>query len=300
MPELAEVETPKNAGYMSRSRSSSKEKIKKEEQELKELIAKQQGEGVQEGTEEAQEVSAGETREETAVQEETLTEEEKSFKTRYGDVRRHLAAKEKEFDAKLKELEDQLGNTKKLVPPKSDEDIAEWASKYPDVAGIVETIAEKKARQLFDKANIQLEELSKAKSEATRSLAENDIRESHKDFDKLRDSDEFHNWVEVQPKWVQNALYENTDDAASVIRVLDLYKIDNGLTPSAKKSKAKDAASLVNKGSKTNVDAEEMADTIKESDIAKMSDRQYSDNVEKINTAIRSGKMIYDLSGNRR
>ena len=300
MPELAEVETPKNAGYMSRSRSSSKEKIKREEQELKELIAKEQGEGVQEGTEEAQEVSAGETREETAVQEETLTEEEKSFKTRYGDVRRHLAAKEKEFDAKLKELEDQLGNTKKLVPPKSDEDIAEWASKYPDVAGIVETIAEKKARQLFDKANIQLEELSKAKSEATRSLAENDIRESHKDFDKLRDSDEFHNWVEVQPKWVQNALYENTDDAASVIRVLDLYKIDNGLTPSAKKSKAKDAASLVNKGSKTNVDAAEMADTIKESDIAKMSDKQYSDNVEKINTAIRSGKMIYDLSGNRR
>ena len=61
MPELAEVETPKNAGYMSRSRSSTKEKIKREEQELKELIAKQQGEGVQEGTEEAQEVSAGET-----------------------------------------------------------------------------------------------------------------------------------------------------------------------------------------------------------------------------------------------
>ena len=35
MPELAEVEKPKNAGYMSRSRSSVKEKIKKEEQELK-------------------------------------------------------------------------------------------------------------------------------------------------------------------------------------------------------------------------------------------------------------------------
>ena len=300
MPELAEVETPKNAGYMSRKRTGNKDRIKKDEQELKELLAQREGEGVSEGTEESQEVSSEETTEEVAVSSEALSEEEKSFKTRYGDVRRHLAAKEKEFSTKIKELEEQLGQTEKLVPPKSDEDIAAWAEQYPDVAGIVETIAEKKAQQLFSKANIQLEELSKAKSEATRSRAENDIRESHKDFDKLRDSDEFHNWVEVQPKWVQNALYENTDDAASVIRVLDLYKIDNGLSPSAKKSKAKDAASLVNKGSKTSVDAEEMADTVRESEIDKMTDKQYEENAEKINTAIRSGKMIYDLSGNRR
>ena len=300
MPELAEVETPKNAGYMSRTRSSVKEKIKKEEQELKELIAKQQGEGVQEGTEKSQEVSAGETREETAVSDEGLSKEEESFKKRHGDLRRHLTAKEKEYTARIKELEEQVGQTKKLVPPKSDEDIAAWAKEYPDVAGIVETIAEKKAQQLFDKANIQIEELNKAKSEATRSRAENDIRESHKDFDKLRDSDEFHNWVDIQPKWVQNALYENTDDAASVVRVLDLYKIDKGLTASDKKNQAKAAASLVDKGSKTNVDAAELADTVKESEIAKMTDKQYEANQEKIQNAMRSGKMIYDLSGNRR
>ena len=38
-------------------------------------------------------------------------------------------------------------------------------------------------------------------------------------------SDEFHDWVDEQPKWVQDALYENSDDPASVIRVIDLYKI---------------------------------------------------------------------------
>jgi hypothetical protein len=31
-----------------------------------------------------------------------------------------------------------------------------------------------------------------------------------------------------------------------------------------------------------------------------MTDRQYEANQEKIQNAIRSGKMIYDLSGNRR
>ena len=286
MPELENVEAQKTAGYMSRSRSKYKDKIKKEEEELKQLM-EQQGQATEEKVEEAK-------------PEVELSDEEKSFKTRYGDVRRHLAAKEKEYNAKIKELEDKLGQTEKLVPPKSDDDIAAWAEKYPDVAGMVETIADKRAKQMFDKANIQLEELNKAKEEATRSRAENEIRKAHEDFDQLRDSDQFHNWVEEQPKWVQNALYENTDDAASVIRVIDLYKVDNGLTRSDTKNKRKAAASLVDRGSKTKVDPTEMSDKIKESDIAKMSDMEYAKHADKITEAHRSGKIIYDLSGNAR
>ena len=286
MPELENVEAQKTAGYMSRSRSKYKDKIKKEEEELKELM-EQQGQATEEKIEEAK-------------PEVELSDEEKSFKTRYGDVRRHLAAKEKEYNAKIQELQSQLDKTKQLVPPKSDQDLQAWVDKYPDVAGIVETIADKKARQMFDKANLQIEELNKAKEEATRSRAENEIRKAHSDFDELRDSDKFHDWVEAQPKWVQNALYENTDDAASVVRVIDLYKVDNGLTRSDKKNKTKAAASLVDKGSKTKVDPTEMSDTIKESDIAKMTDQQYEKNADKINEAHRAGKIIYDLSGNAR
>ena len=291
MPELENVETQKTAGYMSRTRSNYKDKIKKDEEELKQLVEEQ-----------------GKPKEEEKVEEKTeevkpeveLSDEEKSFKTRYGDMRRHLAAKEKEYNAKIKELEDQLGQTKKLVPPKSDEDLQAWVDKYPDVAGMVETIADKRAKQMFDKANIQLEELNKAKEEATRSRAENEIRKAHEDFDQLRDSDQFHNWVEEQPKWVQNALYENTDDAASVVRVIDLYKVDNGLTRSDKKNKTKAAASLVDRGSKTKVDPTESSDKIRESDIAKMSDAEYAKNADKITEAHRSGKIIYDVSGSAR
>ena len=291
MPELENVETQKTAGYMSRTRSKYKDKIKKDEEELKQLVEEQskpkEEEKVEEKTEEVK-------------PEVELSDEEKSFKTRYGDMRRHLAAKEKEYNAKIKELEDKLGETKKLVPPKSDEDLQAWVDKYPDVAGMVETIADKRAKQMFDKANIQLEELNKAKEEATRSRAENEIRKAHEDFDQLRDSDQFHNWVEEQPKWVQNALYENTDDAASVVRVIDLYKVDNGLTRSDKKNKTKAAASLVDRGSKTKVDPTESSDKIRESDIAKMSDAEYAKNADKITEAHRSGKIIYDLSGNAR
>ena len=291
MPELENVETQKTAGYMSRTRSKYKDKIKKDEEELKQLMEEQskpkEEEKVEEKTEEVK-------------PEVELSDEEKSFKTRYGDMRRHLAAKEKEYNAKIKELEDKLGETKKLVPPKSDEDLQAWVDKYPDVAGMVETIADKRAKQMFDKANIQLEELNKAKEEATRSRAENEIRKAHEDFDQLRDSDQFHNWVEEQPKWVQNALYENTDDAASVIRVIDLYKVDNGLTRSDKKNKTKAAASLADRGSKTKVDPTESSDKIRESDIAKMSDVEYAKNADKITEAHRSGKIIYDVSGSAR
>ena len=287
MPELDTIEQPKKV-LVNKKNSAYDEKIKKEEEELKELIDEQKGE-----------VETKETSKKDKEEVE-LTDEEKSFKTRYGDVRRHLAAKEKEYNAKIKELEDQLGQTKKLVPPKSDEDLQAWVDKYPDVAGMVETIADKRAKQMFDRANIQLEELSKAKEEATRSQAENAIREAHSDFDDLRDSDEFHNWVEEQPKWVQNALYENTDDAPSVVRVLDLYKVDNGLTRSDRKNKTKAAASLVDKGSKARVDITESSSKIKESDVQKMSDKDYEKNQEIIHEAIKSGKFVYDISGNAR
>ena len=287
MPELDTVEQPKKV-LVNKKNNVYDEKIKKEEEELKELIDEQKGE-----------VETKETSKKDKEEVE-LTDEEKSFKTRYGDVRRHLAAKEKEYNAKIKELEDQLGQTKKLVPPKSDEDLQAWVDKYPDVAGMVETIADKRAKQMFERANIQLEELSKAKEEATRSQAENAIREAHSDFDDLRDSDEFHNWVEEQPRWVQNALYENTDDAPSVVRVLDLYKVDNGLTRSDRKNKTKAAASLVDKGSKARVDITESSSKIRESDVQKMSDKDYEKNAEIIHEVIKSGKFVYDISGNAR
>jgi len=210
-----------------------------------------------------------------------------------------MQEKEKEWNEKFEAFEKRM-KKESIVPPKSDEDIEQWAKEYPDVAGIVETIAAKKAQEMFSKADARLQELDKAQSEAERVKAENAIRKAHDDFDDLRASDEFHNWAEEQPKWVQDALYENADDPASVIRVIDLYKVDKGLTKTARKAKAKDAASTVTRRSKTSVDVDESGDTIRESDVAKMSDKEFEAKSEEINKAIRSGKFVYDVSGNAR
>ena len=300
MPELAEVETQKTAGFVDRGYNHEKKRsrMEAEEEEIRKLEAEQRGE---EDTEEQQpEKEASEEKEaDTEVKEETLSAEEKSFKKRYGDLRRHMQDKEKEWDEKFKTFEKRL-EKESIIPPKSDEDIEEWAKEYPDVAGIVETIAAKKAQEMFSKAEARMQEFDKIQTEAERTKAESVIRKSHEDFDELRASEEFHTWVDEQPKWVQDALYENSDDPASVVRVIDLYKVDKGLTKTAKKAKAKDAASTVTKRTKTQVDVEDANDAIRESEVAKMSDMEFEERSDEINKAIRSGKFVYDVSGKAR
>lgn len=300
MPELAEVETQKTAGFVDRGYNHAKRKQRMEDEakEIAKLEAEARGETPVDEAEEVEETTQ-EAETNTEVKEETLSAEEKSFKKRYGDLRRHMQQKEKEWDEKFEAL--QKASTKAgIVPPKSDEDIEEWTNKYPDVAGIVETIAAKKAQEMFEKADTRLKELDEAQAEANRVKSENEIRKSHSDFDDLRQSDEFHDWADAQPKWVRDALYENADDPASVVRVIDLYKSDKGLTKEAKKANKKAAASPVSKRSKTEVDVDDANGSIRESEVARMSDKEFEERSDEINKAMRNGKFIYDVSGNAR
>ena len=286
MPELQTIETPKTAGFVDSNYSRHRKRIEEDEKELEELEAAEPKE--EEQVEAKQE-----------VEDKDLSREEKSFKKRYGDVRRHMQQKEKEWEEKLAVLENRLTN-ENIRPPKSDEDIELWAEKYPDVASIVATIAAKKAKEMFSRAESRFEELDAKEAEMSRVSAESTIREAHSDFDKLRESDEFHNWVDAQPQWAQDALYQNSDDPDSVIRIIDLYKIDNNLTKSDPSAKRKSAASAIKKGKKTQLDANNAGGSFKESDISKMSAKEYEKQEEAITASIRSGKFIYDLSGSAR
>ncbi|MAO21316.1 MAG: hypothetical protein CMJ25_11255 [Phycisphaerae bacterium] len=314
MANMATMESPKSAGFVQRGSNHSRKqkRLEQEEAEIARLEAEARGEEVTESE------SGGEDTEDTSVQatddtqqEETqeasetqeddsnLSAEEKSFKKRYGDLRRHMQEKEKEFNEKLEALTTKTKRSN-IVPPKSDDDIDAWAKEYPDVAGIVETIAAKKAKELFSKAESRLSELDEAHNEALRIKAENQIRKTHDDFDELRSSESFHDWADEQPKWVKDALYENMDDPASVIRVIDLYKVDNGMTPAARTQSKKAAASTVTKGSRTSIDAKGLQGQIKESDVAKMSTQEFEKRQDEITEAMRKGKFVYDMSGGAR
>ena len=282
----SEVEAPKKVAFANRKYSNA-ERIQREEEELEKLIAEQKGEVEQ--VEEPQET-------------EPANAEEKSFKKRYGDLRRHQQQKEKEYEDRIKALETQLNQATKseIKLPKSDEDIDAWASKYPDVAAIVETIAIKKAKEQAQGLEDRVREIDEMKANAAREKAEVELLKLHPDFGTIRDSDDFHEWAEEQPKWVQDALYENDADARSAARAIDLYKADRNIT-TKKSASSKDAARSVgarNERSKPSSDA--MSGAIRESDVQKMSATEYEKNADDIMEAIRTGNFIYDLSGSAR
>jgi len=85
---------------------NNEDRLKKDEEELEQLLNEQKGEAVE-------------------PEPEPKNAEEKSFKKRYGDLRRHQQEKEKEFAVKIEALQSQLNDaTKKEINlPKSDEDI---------------------------------------------------------------------------------------------------------------------------------------------------------------------------------
>lgn len=138
------------------------------------------------------------------------------------------------------------------------------------------------------------------KATATREKAEVELLKLHPDFGEIRDSDDFHNWAEEQPKWVQEALYENDEDARSAARAIDLYKADKNIKPK-KSASSKDAArSVGTRNERSKPQSDPMGNAIRESDVQKMSAVQYEKNSDEIMEAIRTGNFIYDLSGSAR
>ena len=290
MPELTEVETPKNAGFVQNKSTltANRKRIEQDEAELKALMEAR--------TESPTEEESTETKEaNTEAKEETLSAEERTYKKRYSDLRKHLNKQSEE----IKELKAQMEEAAKgqLLPPKSDEEIDAWTKKYPEIASIVETKAAKIAEEKFAKADKRLQEIDKLNAETQRTKAENAIRNIHPDFDELRESDDFHNWAGEQPKWVQDALYENQDDPRSVVRVIDLFKVDNGMDIKSKKKTTKEAASQVKTKRTTKIDGEGVSGQILESQVQKMSAKEYEARSDDIMEAMRTGKFVYDLSG---
>lgn len=271
-------------------RNANKKRIEEEEAELEALMKGDQEE--QETTEEL--VDDGP---------EPEGAEEKTFKKRYGDLRRHAQKTESDLQKQIDDLRTQLeASTKKEIQyPKSESELESWMEQYPDVAQIVETIAMKKAHEQASEFESKFKQIDEMKQEAQKEKAEAELMRLHPDFEQIRDTDDFHNWVEDQPKWVQDALYDNDSDAKSAARAIDLYKADMGITAKTKSSSNKDAAKAVaTRSERSAPESDETKSYIKESDVNKMSTQQYEIAADEIAEAIRTGKFIYDLSGSAR
>jgi len=286
--EIVEVQDAPKTMMMQR-KSRVRERVEEDEAELQQMLEERSGE------EKAAEVQA----KEDAIPD---TAEERSYKKRYADLRRGSQKAKEDLEERINKLETQLKQSaqQEMRLPKSDEDIDAWANQYPDVAAIVETIAIKKAREQQAGLEDKVKEIDAMRETASRERAEVELLKVHPDFDEIRDSDDFHNWAEEQPKWVQDALYENDNDARSASRAIDLYKADMNIS-TKKPSNEKDAAKSVNtRNSRTKPDATSNNNKMSESTVNKMSSKEYEKHQDEIMEAIRGGNFIYDISGSAR
>jgi hypothetical protein len=267
-------------------RNANRERIEREEAELKQLSEQKKPED-----------------EEVVDDDSNLSAEEKSFKKRYGDLRRHSQQQALSLQKQIDELKQQLTQSteQQIKLPTSEDELATWAKTYPDVAKIVETIAIKKAKEQTAALDERFKALDERDKLTAREKAELELLKLHPDFDTIRDTDDFHNWADEQPAWVQQALYENDTDARSAARAIDLYKVDRNIGKAKPEKKTSGAAESVNtRGSRSTPVSQDTDGVIYESQVNKMSSLQYEKNLEAIQKAMQTGKFVYDMSSGAR
>ena len=190
----------------------------------------------------------------TPIAERPAKAEDRVFKKRYDDLKKHYDSTINKHKDELTSLRTQLeSSTKQFVPPKSKEELEAWRKEYPDVYDMVETIAIDKATtqtaELENKyKNIQLQQEQIAKEKA-----EVELLKLHPDFNDIRAKDDFHEWAEQQDPTIQSWLYENTSNSKLAARAIDLYKMDRGqstLTKKEEKDVKKEAAKAISKTKK--------------------------------------------------
>ena len=249
----------------------------------------------QEEIDETENTTVAESTEDTNV-----TDEEGSFKKRYGDLRRYMQQTVESKDKELEQLKAQLREREKdeFTLPTTEEEIEAWASKYPEVAKIVDSIAQKRAREASQEVEQSMSDLRKMKSQLEREKAEHELKRLHPDFDSIRSTKQFHEWVSAQPTYLQDALYKNENDAIAAARAIDLYKADMGMIAEKRSdSELKKEAAKAVKGKSSSTPSSRPSTEWTESRVANLKAYEYEKFEDEILAAMQKGTFVYDMTG---
>ena len=191
----------------------------------------------------------------TPIAERPANAEDRVFKKRYDDLKRHYDSTVNKHKDEVRTLRGQLeSSTKQFVPPKSKEELEAWRKEYPDVYDMVETIAINKATTQTADLENKYKDLKLQQEQIAKEKAEVELLKLHPDFNDIRANDDFHAWAEQQDPTIQGWLYENTSNSKLAARAIDLYKMDRGLSKLTKKEEKdvkKEAAKAISKTKKS-------------------------------------------------
>ena len=226
------------------------------------------------------------------------TQPNHDYKKRYDDLKSHYDRKQNENKQKLEELEAKARLAEKsramasYTPPKSDEDLEQFTKKYPDVYDVVETISQKQASRQVESLQEEVKSLRKREENLVVQSAYRELVNAHQDFTELKDSQEFIDWLNTQPASISDGVTKNSKDSKWAIRVVDLYKADNGLSKSKPNSITSAAQSVTRtKAKSVNVSGDTNKKIWKQSEIQKMSSRTYEKFENEIDIAFKEGRV---------
>jgi len=170
--------------------------------------------------------------------------EGKVFKKRYDDLKRHYDSTVNKHKDEVFKLKNQLESSTNFIPPKDKKELAEWRKEYPDVYDVIKTVAYQEADEKNKQLNDKLAKLQVDQQMVSKDRAEVELLRLHPDFNKIRESQDFHDWASVQDSVIQSWLYDNFDNSKLAARAIDLYKMDKGIKKlEANKSDVKKEAS---------------------------------------------------------
>ena len=178
----------------------------------------------EEPTNESNEVTEAVAEPQEATQEEAKEAPYKKpdYKKRYDDLKKHYDSKLNEFKSREEEL------IKQAIPeytaPKTEEELEEFKTKYPDVFEVVETVAHMQSESKAKVLEERLSKLQEREIQMVQQQAEERLMERHPDFNDIRNSEDFHSWAKEQPDSIQQWIYDNANDADLASRALDLFK----------------------------------------------------------------------------
>ena len=184
------------------------------------------------------------TEEETPAEQQTTTEdedttppttaEEVTFKKRYGDLRRYMAAEKKAWEGRENEFKRQLAEltTQTFRLPKNEQELDQFYKQYPDGAAFIETIAAKiadrKVSELGTKYDQQITELEKAREATVKERAYAELLKLQPEFEKIIADKKFQEWIDKQPQRIQDSLFKNDTDPEWASRTIDMYNLEAG------------------------------------------------------------------------
>jgi len=221
------------------------------------------------------------------------------WKKRYGDLKSYHDKKLNEVKAEQEQFKAEVSAAARQAPQKTNEELEEFRSEYPDVMEIVETVAEKKAQERAATLTAEVAELQQKNRGQEAQTAYQELLNTHTDFDELREDKNFLGWLNAQPEEISDAIFKNNTNVKWASRVVDMYKAEVGIKKSDKPKRTKnqrnrDAATSVGSKRSTPLKTDDGKRIWKLSEIRSLKGAEFEKHEAEIDAAVEEGRIVDD------